>query len=503
MRGKGRIMALALALVSALTVLLIASTSSPLYATNFWTDTNIYFTIGRGMTQGLKPYTDLFDHKGPLLYMIYALGALVSDASFIGVFLLEVVSLAATLMLAYETVCLFGRGPLCLLAIPVTAVVTATCTAFNQGGSAEEFVLPALALALYTVLRRFVEGRECACPARLYALLGAAMGWVFAIKYTDCGLFFGLALAALLYDWRIRGFFTAFRAGLWCLAGMMLVVLPVALFLAWGGALAACLEVYFYENMFLYAGEPMSLTAHLYNALAYLRTQSMANPVVAAMGVVGCAGVAVRAVVRRRTGFLLEAASIPLGAGLLLLFVYWGEMAHPYYALVFAALSPLALCPLGWLASHARSRAWGLAPLAALALCVPLCMKFCAAVPMMDVQRASMPQTRLAQIVRAEENATLLDWTSLDQGFYLAAGVTPTCRYFVNNNLNTEDKRRAYEAAVASGEVDFVVLNAWQEAPTPQYERVATADGVFDLNSPRSYALYRYVGEEQHGGHTD
>ena len=170
MRGKGRIMALALALVSALTALLIASTSSPLYATNFWTDTNIYFTIGRGMTQGLMPYTDLFDHKGPLLYMIYALGALVSDASFIGMFLLEVVSLAATLMLAYETVCLFGRGPLCLLAIPVTAVVTATCTAFNQGGSAEEFVLPALALALYTVLRRFEEGRECACPAQLYAL---------------------------------------------------------------------------------------------------------------------------------------------------------------------------------------------------------------------------------------------------------------------------------------------------------------------------------------------
>ena len=210
-----------------------------------------------------------------------------------------------------------------------------------------------------------------------------------------------------------------------------------------------------------------------------------------------------RAVVHRRTGFLLEAASMPLGAGLLLLFVYWGEMEHPYYALVFAALSPLALCPLGWLASHARSRAWGLAPLAALVLCVPLCLKHCTAVPMMDVQRASMPQTRLAQIVRAEENATMLDWTSLDQGFYLAAGVTPTCRYFVNNNLNTEDKRRAYEAAVASGEVDFVVLNAWQEAPTPQYERVATADGVFDLNSPRSYALYRYVGEEQHGGHTD
>ena len=101
MKHGDRRAALALSLLSALAVLLIASTSSPLYATNFWTDTNIYFTIGRGMTQGLMPYTDLFDHKGPLLYMLYALGALVSDTSFFGVFLLEVASLTAMLMLSH------------------------------------------------------------------------------------------------------------------------------------------------------------------------------------------------------------------------------------------------------------------------------------------------------------------------------------------------------------------------------------------------------------------
>ncbi|MFR8175686.1 MAG: hypothetical protein ACLVB5_00440 [Christensenellales bacterium] len=53
-----------LALLCATLALLIATSSSPLYAANFWTDTNIYFTIGRGMTRGLMPYRDLFDHKG-------------------------------------------------------------------------------------------------------------------------------------------------------------------------------------------------------------------------------------------------------------------------------------------------------------------------------------------------------------------------------------------------------------------------------------------------------
>lgn len=40
-----------LALLCATLALLIATSSSPLYAANFWTDTNIYFTIGRGMTR--------------------------------------------------------------------------------------------------------------------------------------------------------------------------------------------------------------------------------------------------------------------------------------------------------------------------------------------------------------------------------------------------------------------------------------------------------------------
>lgn len=211
------IVALLFALVSAVSVLLIATTSSPLYATNFWTDTNIYFTIGRGMKHGFMPYTDLFDHKGPLLYMIYAVAAVISENSFVGVFLLEVLSLAAFLYLAYKTVGLFGEGMLNLISIPCTAVLTVTCTAFNQGGCAEEFILPALMLALYTVLKRFEQGSNCLKQAYLYVAFGASVGWVFATKYTNCGLFFGLAFSLFLYEWRLNGFVRAVVCGLYAL----------------------------------------------------------------------------------------------------------------------------------------------------------------------------------------------------------------------------------------------------------------------------------------------
>ena len=113
-----------LALLCATLALLIATSSSPLYAANFWTDTNIYFTIGRGMTRGLMPYRDLFDHKGPLLFMLYALGAAISDTSFVGVFILEALSLAAAVYAGWRTVSLFGEGRLTLLeAEPLTVSV--------------------------------------------------------------------------------------------------------------------------------------------------------------------------------------------------------------------------------------------------------------------------------------------------------------------------------------------------------------------------------------------
>ena len=50
--GKMRLLRPAWPLLCAALALLFASTASPLYATNFWTDTNIYFTIGRGDAEG-------------------------------------------------------------------------------------------------------------------------------------------------------------------------------------------------------------------------------------------------------------------------------------------------------------------------------------------------------------------------------------------------------------------------------------------------------------------
>ena len=174
-------------------------------------------------------------------------------------------------------------------------------------------------------------------------------------------------------------------------------------------------------------------------------------------------------------------------------------MAHPYYALVFAGLCAPGLIPLAWLANRAERRglfAWTL-PMAGVLAVTPTCMGLCRAVPLMQVRKADMPQTVFAEMMNREGKPTLLDITSLDQGFYLAAGIVPNCRYFADNNLQTKEKKEAIASYLAEGKTQFVVTR--YADPGERYALIAEADGVFDLNDMRHYKLYERI-EENDGG---
>ena len=77
-------------------LLLLCSKCSFLYPFNGWDDFNSFYTMARGWANGLIPYRDLFDHKGPILFLIQALGLLINKN--VGIFILQILNLFVTII---------------------------------------------------------------------------------------------------------------------------------------------------------------------------------------------------------------------------------------------------------------------------------------------------------------------------------------------------------------------------------------------------------------------
>ena len=113
--------------MTAALLLAICSKCSFLYPLNDWVDANIYFTMGKGMLNGRVLYRDIYDHKGPFLYFLHGLAILISNRSFLGVYLIEIVAFTCFLAAAWKILRLYCTD-VAIWGIPVLAAVILAMT---------------------------------------------------------------------------------------------------------------------------------------------------------------------------------------------------------------------------------------------------------------------------------------------------------------------------------------------------------------------------------------
>lgn len=243
---------LASSLISALGLLLVYSKSSPLYPMNDWVDVNAELSMGRAMAAGAVPYRDVYDHRGPLLHMLFALAICISSHSYFGVYILEVISMMAFLYYAGRIALLYTKNVVAsVFSSLIVGLGVASSYAFCHGGSPEQLMLPFLEAPLYYVLRAV---REDGFPNRKELILcGLFAGVIFWVKYTVLGLYVGLVLFMFFWtcfgkrDVRLLG-----RAVGYFLLGVLICTLPILLYFALHRSLGDLWQVYFYDNLFHY-----------------------------------------------------------------------------------------------------------------------------------------------------------------------------------------------------------------------------------------------------------
>ena len=135
-------------LSAATLILAVTSACSPFYAFNDWVDANSFMTMGKGMVHGLVPYRDLFEQKGPLLYLIHGLAYLIDHTGFFGVFVFEAANWSVVLYFTLKIARLFVRSEYAAFIALAFTGLTLSSTHFETGDSAEEFCFAFILVAL-------------------------------------------------------------------------------------------------------------------------------------------------------------------------------------------------------------------------------------------------------------------------------------------------------------------------------------------------------------------
>ena len=138
---------LLLCLIALLFVTIMSSTS---FLYDYWypLDSTIYQIIGKGWIEGKIPYVDLWDQKGPLLYLINALGYLITGNKY-GLFIIEIIVYICFFLACYYFFRkIFTSGK----AIALMTLVACHLSQLMAGGNnIEQYVLPALMITFIHV----------------------------------------------------------------------------------------------------------------------------------------------------------------------------------------------------------------------------------------------------------------------------------------------------------------------------------------------------------------
>jgi len=468
-------------LLASAVLLLLCSQCSALYPTNVWVDANCLLTVGRVMKEGGVLYQEIYEQKGPTLYLINMLAACISDTGFFGVYVMEVISFAATLFLA----CRIAMRRAGMLAAFADAALVGACVlvgqSFSRGNSAEEFCLPLLMGALWIAYDEYGTKKGPMRPGMLF-VCGLLAGLVATIKFAVLGLSVGLCAAEGVLALREGGIRRAIQSACAFLAGMLLPVAAWCLYFAAHGALADFYTAYIHNNVFLYSDETRTVMDVVRNILDMLRG-NLLWALLAGAGKIAF-------LLDRRESLQLKACVMAMGAGT---FVSVFLLGRTWF------YSPLVLAVFGfaWTPSllfgaakrlSGKLRTAGAAGSCALALAVAAC--FSPNAFLRGVPYEKLAQARLAKFIHP--GATVLQYSHLDDGLYLSSGTLPLERYFCRLNVNLPEMDAALEESIENAKPDYVLVS-WEKLPE-RFDRyqLISEDVGYDDDGRLNKMLYLY-----------
>ncbi len=480
-------------LITAFFTILVTSRSSFLYITNNWNDVNSYFTMGKGMMNGLVIYRDLYDQKGPYLYLLNGIAYLISKRSFFGIFLFEVAAAAVSLYYTFKTAVIFCREKTALLLIPPVAVCLYSSNSFYKGGAAEEYCLPMLIYSFYMLFRISKENEypEKEKIQKQAFLIGIFAGVTALVKYTMLGFYLGFGVFAILFmligKEKLRNII---RYLLIFLGAFFLPFLPWLVYFGFNGALDDWYRCYVYNNLFFYSAireHTENLSGRLYELAKYAYWLMRDNLSYFLLIFAGALGLLLE------KGNAVRRIFLP-GMALLTFFViFFGGNTLPYYSIPLMAFCAPGAGTVGKLidplVERGKTAVFGILLSAVLVLSVFASIRHCISYDYLKQKEEDFWLTEFGRIVMEEKDPTLLNIGGVDAGLYTVTGIVPTCEYFQTNGIGLPEMFEKQHGYIKEGKTTFILACEYIfDHIAVHYDQVAEAsyEGM-------TYYLYKKV----------
>lgn len=289
-------------------------------------DSAVFQVVGKYWLEGVLPYKEIFDHKGPIVYVINALGYMIYPRS--GIMVPQIIFMYVSLLFSWRIIEVlnFNRGKLLVFGLTLLYYVAH----YHAGNYATEYNMPFLMAAVYIFLRDLNSPRVPILHGFIY---GFGFGASILLRTTNamplcCCAF--LSAVFLLKSGELKNLWQNFLS--FC-AGFLVIVLPFVIYFAAHGALYDALYGTILFNMKYIGISPPQDTFRYKFLFVSVHSMPMILMAVASLG----------EILQGRTNKLIVSG---LFIGMMIIFLQTNMRLYIHYYMIIVPLIPLfvAVC---------------------------------------------------------------------------------------------------------------------------------------------------------------
>ena len=268
-------------LIFVFTLFFIISADS--YTHDLWyrNDSAWFYLSGKAWMNGMIPYVDFSDSKGPLLFLIYGIGYLICPYNYIGVFWVSVFWYSAIFFMLYKLCGLFLKDDKLSLATSLSMALAIFLPFHDTEFRAEDLCMLFIVISFYELCKIIYS--ENNSLFRGCFVIGICLGATFLIKFSITAMMLIFLVVGLYY--LIREKKNVLHPVGYVITGLFVVFLPFFVYMVCTDSLEPFWREYILNTLVTVQGSASVKTSLMEITYIFANTERF---FVLIMGILGC-----------------------------------------------------------------------------------------------------------------------------------------------------------------------------------------------------------------------